>query len=122
MAYTQKKGNEAEDIAAGYLASKGYKIRNRNWRHYNKEIDIIAEKDGKVIIVEVKSCAEPDVDRCLELLTLSKMRNLTDAGDAYMCQLDEMKEVQFDYLVVVRDVLGIKIKHIPEAFIPGVNW
>lgn len=40
-------GKMAEDIAAEYLLTNGYIIRERNWRIGNKiEIDIIAEKDS----------------------------------------------------------------------------
>lgn len=49
-------GKMAEDIAAEYLLTNGYIIRERNWRIGNKiEIDIIAEKDGIIVFVEVKA-------------------------------------------------------------------
>ncbi len=48
-------GKMAEDIAAEYLLTNGYIIRERNWRIGNKiEIDIIAEKDGIIVFVEVR--------------------------------------------------------------------
>ena len=49
-------GKMAEDIAAEYLLTNGYIIRERNWRIGNRiEIDIIAEKDGIIVFVEVKA-------------------------------------------------------------------
>ena len=45
----------AEDLAAEYLSSNGYRIINRNYRKPWGEIDIIAEKEGIIAFVEVKA-------------------------------------------------------------------
>lgn len=48
------KGSQAEDRAAGYLESLGYRILSRNARLPGGEIDIVA-LDGKTLVfVEVK--------------------------------------------------------------------
>ncbi|RUM29067.1 MAG: hypothetical protein DSY32_03645 [Aquifex sp.] len=48
------KGKGYEDLAVNYLESKGYKILGRNIRGTYGEIDILAEKKGIKVIVEVK--------------------------------------------------------------------
>jgi putative endonuclease len=48
-------GRTGEDIAAQYLALNGYDILERNWRCAFGEADIIAEDDGTVVLVEVKT-------------------------------------------------------------------
>lgn len=55
MAAHNELGKEGEDLAALHLMEKGYRIRHRNWRSGKKEIDIVAEKDGELVIVEVKT-------------------------------------------------------------------
>ena len=52
---TQQKGSLGESIACKYLISKGYKIIERNFTAYCGEIDIIAQFDGVVHFIEVKS-------------------------------------------------------------------
>ncbi len=51
----QNTGKLGEDIAAKYLENKGYKILTRNYRKPWGEIDIIAEKKGTLVFIEVKT-------------------------------------------------------------------
>ena len=44
MAAHNELGKEGEDLAAAWLAGKGYKILHRNWVQHPHEIDIIACK------------------------------------------------------------------------------
>jgi len=52
---TSELGFFAEHYAAEYLKSKKYKILGHNYRKPWGEIDVIAEKEGVVIFVEVKA-------------------------------------------------------------------
>lgn len=122
MARHNEQGIKAENIAAEYLASKGYRIRERNWRYYHKEIDIIAEWDGNLIIVEVKARRDGGEENASEIFSTGKMRNMVDAAEAYIFKEDVQMEVRFDFFLVIFDPFGYKVQHIPEAFIPGVNW
>ena len=54
---TVKIGNLGENKAARYLVLHGYKIIDRNFRCRYGEIDIICEKHGALIFVEVKKRA-----------------------------------------------------------------
>ncbi len=51
----KEKGKKAEDLAASYLHSKGFKIPERNFKTSFGEIDIIAKKKLTLVFVEVKS-------------------------------------------------------------------
>jgi len=48
-------GRIGEEAASKYLEAKGYRIRERNYRTYLGEIDIISEHKGNIIFVEVKT-------------------------------------------------------------------
>ena len=48
-------GKQGEDVAADYLIKNGYIIRERNWRLDKLEVDIVAEKDRCIVMVEVKT-------------------------------------------------------------------
>ena len=52
---TNELGFFAEHYTAEYLKSKNYKILGHNYRKPWGEIDVIAEKEGIVIFVEVKA-------------------------------------------------------------------
>jgi putative endonuclease len=55
MGYNPKTiGDSAEWMAKIFLAQKGYKIIEQNFKAENAEIDIIAEFENKTIFVEVK--------------------------------------------------------------------
>ena len=60
MAKHYDLGKKGEEIAANYLAEKGYKIIARNWRFGKDEIDIIAEHDNFLVIIEVKTRSSSD--------------------------------------------------------------
>lgn len=55
MAEHNDLGRLGEEVALKHLREKGFTIRNTNWRFGKDEIDIIAEKDEYLVIVEVKT-------------------------------------------------------------------
>ena len=122
MATHNETGKKAEEISREFLVNKGYKILESNWRHYHKEIDILAEHENHLVVVEVKSVPERYYFSPSELLSHKKMRNLVDAAEAYILKYNVMQEVRFDLIVVIFSGKGEKIEHIESAFIPGVNW
>jgi len=122
MAIHNERGKNAEEIASQYLASIGYKILNRNWRYYQKEIDIVAEKDSQIIIVEVKSRSGKDTVSADELITFGKMRNLVSAAEAYINKYNIEKEIRFDVMIINHDEPIQHVEHITGAFTPGANW
>ena len=52
---SQKIGELGEDIACKFLMKHGFEILERNYTKKWGEIDVIAQKEGKFYIVEVKS-------------------------------------------------------------------
>jgi len=122
MAQHNDRGREAEDIAAEHLVSKGFQILHRNWRYFHKEIDIIAEKNGELIIIEVKSTFGIGRVTADELMSNGKLRFIVDAAEAYINRYKVEKETRFDLIIVTFSGEGISLEHIEGAFIPGVNW
>lgn len=58
MAEHNKIGMIGENIAAKYLENKGYFLIDRNYRKKWGELDIIAQKDGHLHFVEVKTVSK----------------------------------------------------------------
>ena len=55
MGVTQKIGKLGEELVATFLMKRGYRILDRNYRRPWGELDIIAEREGKIHFVEVKA-------------------------------------------------------------------
>jgi putative endonuclease len=54
---TQQTGEIGENIAVKFLMKQGFSILERNYTKKWGEIDVVAEKNGKIYFVEVKSVA-----------------------------------------------------------------
>ncbi|OFX27696.1 MAG: hypothetical protein A2041_09080 [Bacteroidetes bacterium GWA2_31_9b] len=109
-------GKKGEDEAARFLVKNGYKIRNRNWRYKANEVDIIAEKNNLLIVIEVKTRTNPDFENPKEAVTKKKQRFIIKATDAYIQKYDIQLETQFDIVAVTIQNNNVQIEHIEDAF------
>ncbi len=69
MSKKSETGQAAEDLARVFLSEKGYTILAVNWRHYHKELDIVARQGNRLVIVEVKSTIESNYSNPSDLLS-----------------------------------------------------
>jgi len=76
MTKSRELGSRGEDTAAEYLERVGYRILDRNWRRRAGEIDIVAESDDVVAIVEVKTRTGLGAGHPFEAVTPSKAARL----------------------------------------------
>ena len=121
MAKHNDLGKEGEILAAEYLQKKDFRILETNWRFEKKEIDIIAQKEDFIIIVEVKSRSTDFFGRPEEFVTEAQQRNLIEAADNYLQNLNYDAEVRFDIISIVMNKNKTIIKHIEDAFIPELE-
>ncbi|MFC1678374.1 YraN family protein [Patescibacteria group bacterium] len=84
MNHNQLVGKFGEKIAEEYLERKGYKILDRNIKTSYQEIDIIAEKQKRIIFVEVKTRTSSIHGYADESLDRRKMINLKKAVNYYL--------------------------------------
>ncbi len=73
-------GRQAEAVAARYLANQGYEILAQNWRTKLCEIDIVAQKDQVVHLVEVKYRKKQTQGDGLQAITPKKLRQMKFAA------------------------------------------
>ena len=100
MASHNELGKQGEEMAVAYLLEKGYKILHCNWRYSYFEIDIIASKDEKLHIVEVKTLHAPAAGHPEDSVTKKKFRRLANAADEFLHQHPEFRHVQFNILSI----------------------
>lgn len=116
MAQHNEFGQICEDRAAAYLMARGYTIRDRNWRLGHKEIDIIAQKDGVLAIVEVKARRNDRFGDAADAVTDRKIRNLVQAANAYVRYHRLDFAVRFDLVTITGEPGNQTIEHIEDAF------
>ncbi|AEM70682.1 UPF0102 protein yraN [Allomuricauda ruestringensis DSM 13258] len=116
MANHNKFGKLGEQKAVDFLKASDYEIRALNYRHLNAEVDIIAEKDGFLVIVEVKSRNMGFLEDISRVITPKKVKLLTMAANHYMEELDSDLEVRFDVITVVKNTDNFDIEHFENAF------
>lgn len=121
MAEHNELGNEGELRAQAYLRDKGYVIKHTNWVTGKLELDIVAEKDGMLIVVEVKTRSTETFEHPAEAITLRKIRNIINATHNYIFQFDWQGETRFDVISAIPHGQDFRIEHIEDAFLPPVN-
>jgi putative endonuclease len=77
-------GALGESLAADYLTHHGYRILERNWRWTRGEIDLIAEKDGEIVFVEVKARRSHRYGTPQDAVTRAKQHKLIRSAYAYL--------------------------------------
>ena len=128
MAEHNELGNIGEERAQAFLHSKGYKIRHINWHNLTPsgamgklELDIVAEKDDMLIVVEVKTRSTETFEHPEEAITIRKIRNIINATHEYIFQFDWQGETRFDVISVIPHGQDFLIDHIEDAFLSPLN-
>ncbi len=94
-------GVQGENIAAAHLVQAGYRLIARNWHCQQGELDIVAEKNGQLIFVEVKTRRGVVPEDIATSLTAKKRDRLLRAIYAYLDKHNEDTEGwRFDFVTV----------------------
>lgn len=83
----QSLGRRAEALVADRLHREGYTILARNWRNLLGELDIVAERDGEIVFVEMRArSGPPETARALALESVNtrKQARLLGLAEAYL--------------------------------------
>ncbi|HEY1194894.1 YraN family protein [Flavobacterium sp.] len=120
MAEHNDLGKLGEDLATAYLEENGYKILDRNYVFQKAEIDIIAQKDSIVAIIEVKTRSNLDFGSPEEFVKQKKIQLLIKAVNAYINDREkdfaEDFEVRFDIIAIHLTSETTAIEHLTDAF------
>lgn len=124
MAEHNELGKKGEEMARAYLQTKGYKIRHVNWvpNGSKNELDIVAEKDGMLVVVEVKSRSTENFEHPKDAITPAKIRRIVRATHDYIFNFDLTIDTRFDVIAVLPNRQGgFNIEHIEDAFMSPIN-
>jgi len=107
------RGVQAEAVAAAALERDGWTIRIRRLRTEAGEVDLIAERDGLLAIIEVK--ARPTLAGAAAALTERQRKRLLGAAEIVLAAHPDWgaSGVRFDVLIV--NAAGA-VRRIADAF------
>jgi len=115
------RGRLAETAVAGYLTQQGYQICDHNYRvHRLGELDLIAQRDGCVYIIEVKARSRSDEFGGLpQAITRHKLDKMRRTAWCYLKEKGLMnRDVSFLAALVQFDSSG----KISELSVLPIEW
>jgi len=116
MAQHNELGKKGEQLAVDYLLNKGYKIIERNYRFDKAEVDIIAQENDTLAIIEVKTRSTTDFGNPQDFVKLKQIQRLVKAVDEYVTVNALDVEVRFDIIAIVKNGKTYEIEHLENAF------
>ena len=116
MADHNELGKLGEKLAVDFLQKNGYDILETNWVFQKAEIDIIAQKETILAIVEVKTRSTVDFGLPQDFVKPAKIQLLVKAVNEYVISNDLDVEVRFDIISVYKEASEFKIEHLEDAF------
>lgn len=116
MARHNDVGRDGEQQAAEYLQAQGFRLLERNWHapHSRHELDIIAQGEGRLVIVEVKTRTALTHGSPLEAVDWKKVRAMASAAQAYVRMTATDLPLRFDVISIAAG----ELEHIRAAFVP----
>jgi putative endonuclease len=114
-------GAFGERLAEKHLRLKGFNIIDRNYRAGKLEIDLVAEHEEKLIVIEVKTRNTAEIGEPWRAVTKAKQRQLIKAANIYIFSRNVDKETRFDIVSIVHNSYRTTIEHIEDAFGPSLK-
>ena len=116
MAEHNELGKFGEELAVEFLQKNGYKILETNWTFQKAEIDIIAQKENILAVVEVKTRSSIEFGLPQDFVKPKKIQLLVKAVNEYVISNDLDVEVRFDIIAIHKEDKNYMIEHITDAF------
>jgi putative endonuclease len=113
---TKEIGKDAEEAAASYLKSRGYRILHKNLSFIYGELDLVALDGETVVFVEVKYRKNLDHGFPFEAVTKSKQKKIIMAANTYLAKYASLPACRFDVVSMHGELSKPTIDHIIDAF------
>lgn len=114
-------GERGEIAAWAFLLKKGFKILDKNYRCVLGEIDAVAQKDGRIIFVEIKTRSGKHFGLPEESVHLTKQKKLIQLAEWYRKE-KKVENLPASFAVVAIDWKAgapPRIRIIEDAFWAG---
>jgi putative endonuclease len=118
--YREQTGKRGEALARAYLEQQGYQVIAVNWRCPHGEIDLIVQKEGWTVFVEVRTRRSANTESAFGSITPGKRTRLLKAVHAY---LDAQGDAETPWRVdVIAVALSRKAAPIIEHVEDALDW
>lgn len=127
-------GKRGEDYACMFLVKRGFAIICRNYSHKVGEIDIIAEKSGRIHFIEVKSVSCETFNTpinshfALENIHNKKISKIEKVASVYLSKNKlfnkdfQIDAITVEFLIGNSNDFDIPAKNLPLInYIPNIN-
>lgn len=119
---TKYLGNFGERIACDFLLKNNYLILEKNWRFKKYEIDIIAQKDNIIRVIEVKTRHISEYGEPEDFVSRAQQKFIITAANEYITINKLNYECEFDIIAIkILDNNDFQLNHLKNAFYPKVN-
>lgn len=109
-------GRLGERLAAWFLERRGYRVRERNVRIGRFEVDLVVERGGWLVFVEVKRRSGAAWQRAAGTLSAAQRRRLAAAAEGYAARERLARAIRFDVITVDEEALRLVVEHHPDCF------
>ena len=116
MAEHNELGKLGAEMAVEFLRKDGYTILETNWTFQKAEIDILAQKENTLAVIEVKTRSSLDFGLPQDFVKPKKIQLLVKAVDAFVSERDLDIQVRFDIIAVHKEDKSFVIEHLIDAF------
>jgi putative endonuclease len=116
MASHNELGKYGEQLAENFLLENGYVVLEKNWVYQKAEIDIIAQKEAVLAVIEVKTRSSLDFGLPQDFVNNKKIQLLAKAINEYVISNDLDVEIRFDIIAIYKSQETYSIQHITDAF------
>ena len=123
LAARLRPGGSGEELACRHLRAQGYAILARNFRCRSGEVDVVAEKEGTTVFVEVKERNGTSHGAGFEAVTYGKRRRLLRAARLYAASRGLWERpLRFDVISVDWHDGSPRLRHDVGAFAAEGGW
>lgn len=117
-----RTGRRGEELAARYLAGRGWRILARNYRCGHGEVDLVARRERVLAFVEVKTRRSAAFGHPLDAITRAKRSEVTACARGWLREhavpADTIR--RFDAIGVCLGPGGaVRIEHVEDAWRTG---
>ena len=115
---TNSLGELGERLAARWLERHGYTVLARRWRSGHRDVDVIAEREGVVTFVEVKTRAALEFGDPVEAVHVRKQRSLVRCAREWLARdrANSTSDYRFDVIGILLRDGKVWVRHIESAF------
>jgi putative endonuclease len=120
----RRTGRRGELVALILLTLKGYRLRHRNWRGTTGELDLVFDRRGEVVFVEVKARSGEMFGGAVGAVDRDKQSAMTRTAASYLSRHGLWERpVRFDVVTVERrsGLPGWRVRHLKNVIRPDLG-